>query len=149
LGEKSGNTDISDMALALIGLYGTKTNLKLEKLYPLSKLVQRVTGVPVSPFKPIVGDTTYVRETGSAVAQVMTFPPSVEGYAPELVGRERDVFLSKKSGKKSVEYALDKIGISFPSEKMDDLLTSVKEQGVKNKGIVPLDQFRELVAKVK
>jgi isopropylmalate/homocitrate/citramalate synthase len=149
LGEKSGNTDISDMALALAGLYGAKTNLKLDKLYPLSKLVQEATGIPVSPFKAVVGETVYVRETGSSVAQVMTYPPSVEGYAPELVGRERDIYLSKKSGKKSVEYALGKIGVSFPSEKMGDLLTEVKIQGVKNRGIVPLEQFRELVAKAK
>jgi isopropylmalate/homocitrate/citramalate synthase len=149
LGEKSGNSDISDMALALTGLYGVKTNLKLDKLYPLSKMVQKATGIPVSPFKPIVGEMVYVRETGSSVAQVMTFPPSVEGYAPELVGRERDIFLSKKSGKKSVEYALDKLGISFPNDKIGDLLTEVKKQGVKNNGIVPLDQFRELVTNFK
>jgi isopropylmalate/homocitrate/citramalate synthase len=76
---------------------------------------------------------------------VLTFPPAVEPYAPELVGRQREIYLSKKSGKKSVEWALGKIGATVPAEKMDDLLAAVKRQGIKNRGIVPLEQFRELV----
>ena len=147
LGEKSGNADIAEVALALTGLYGLKTNLKLDRLYPLSKLVQEVTKVPVSPLKAVVGETVYGRETGSTVAQVMTFPPSVEPYAPELVGRQREIHLSKKSGKKTVEYALGKIGASVAAEKMDELLAAVKRQGIKNRGIVSLEQFRELVSK--
>jgi len=145
LGEKSGNADMADMALSLAGLYGAKTNIKLDRLYPLSKLVQEVSRIPVSPLKAVVGETVYVRETGSAVAQVMVYPPSVEGYSPELVGRQRDIYLSKKSGKKSIEYALEKIGASVPEEKVGELLTAVKEQGVKNRGIVTLEQFRTLV----
>ena len=147
LGEKSGNADIADMALALTGLYGVQTNLKLDRLYPLSKLVQEVTRIPVSPLKAVVGETVYGRETGSTVAQVLTFPPSVEPYSPELVGRKREIYLGKKSGKKSVEWALSKIGASVAAEKMDDLLAAVKKQGIKNRGIVPLEQFRELVKK--
>jgi isopropylmalate/homocitrate/citramalate synthase len=145
LGEKSGNADVADIALALTGLYGVQTNLKLDRLYPLSKLVQEITRIPVSPLKAVVGETVYGRETGSTVAQVVTFPPSVEPYAPELVGRQREIYLSKKSGKKSVEWALTKIGASVPAEKMDDLLAAVKKQGIKNRGIVPLEQFRELL----
>jgi len=82
LGEKSGNADIADMALALTGLYGVKTNIKLDHLYPLSRLVQEVTRIPVSPLKSVVGDTVWVKETSSVVAQLMVYPPSVEGYAP-------------------------------------------------------------------
>ncbi len=149
LGEKSGNADIADMALALTGLYGVKTNIKLDHLYPLSKLVQEVTRIPVSPLKSVVGDTVWVKETGSVVAQLMVYPPSVEGYAPELVGRTRDIYLSKKSGKKSIEYALNQIGKTVPAEKVDGLLAEVKRRGAKNRGIVTLDEFRGLVQEVK
>ncbi len=149
LGEKSGNADIADMALALTGLYGVKTNIKLDHLYPLSKLVQEVTRIPVSPLKSVVGDTVWVKETGSVVAQLMIYPPAVEGYAPELVGRTRDIYLSKKSGKKSIEYALGQIGKTVPAEKIDNLLAEVKRRGAKNRGIVTLDEFRGLVEEVK
>ena len=149
LGEKCGNADIADMAIALTGLYGVKTNIKLDRLYPLSRLVEKITRVPVSPLKSVVGETAFVKETGSVVAQLMIYPPAVEGYAPEVVGRQRTIYLSKKSGKKSIEYALEQIGTTVASEKMDELLAEVKKRGVQNKGIVSQAEFRELVGRVK
>ena len=149
LGEKSGNADIADMALALTGLYGVKTNVKLDHLYPLSKMVAAVTKIPVSPLKSVVGDTVWVKETGSVVAQLMIYPPAVEGYAPEVVGRTRDIYLSKKSGKKSIEYALNQIGQTVAADKVDGLLAEVKRRGAKNRGVVTLDEFRGLVQEVK
>jgi len=148
LGEKSGNADMADMALALTGLYGVKTNIKLDHLYALSQLVAKVSKIPVSPLKSVVGDTVWVKETGSVVAQVMVYPPSVEGYSPDLVGRKREVYLSKKSGKKSIEYVLNQIGKTVPADKIDALLAEVKTLGAKNRGIVTLDEFRGLVKEV-
>ena len=145
LGEKSGNGDLAELAFALTGLYGIETNIKLDKLPALSKLVEEVTRVPVSPLKPVVGDTVFVKETGSVVAQLMVYPPSVEGYAPELVGREREIYLSKKSGKKSIEYALNQIGVSLSSEKADQLLAEVKKLGIKKSGAVTMPEFKQLV----
>ena len=97
LGEKSGNTDIADGKHS--SLYGIEMNLKLEKLYDLSKIVEEITKIPVSPMRPVVGDKVFTRESGLVVAQMLTYPPSVEGYAPEVVGRNREVSLGKKSGK--------------------------------------------------
>jgi isopropylmalate/homocitrate/citramalate synthase len=149
LGEKSGNADIADTALALMGLYGVKTNIKLDRLYPLSRMVAEITKVPVSPLKSVVGDTVFVKETGSVVAQLMVYPPSVEGYAPEVVGRQREVYLSKKSGKKSIEYVLNQIGATVPADQVDILLAEVKKRGAKNRGVVTVDEFRQLVSAVK
>jgi methanogen homocitrate synthase len=149
LGEKSGNADIAEMALALTGLYGVKTNVRLDRLYPLSKLVQEISRIPVSPLKSVVGDTVWVKETGSVVAQLMVYPPSVEGYAPELVDRKRDVYLSKKSGRKSIEYALGQIGTEVSAERLDDLLAEVKRLGAQKRGVVTLDEFKILVKEVR
>ena len=148
LGEKSGNGDLAELAFALTGLYGIETNIKLDKLRALSKLVEEVTRVPVSPLKPVVGDTVFVKETGSVVAQLMVYPPSVEGYAPELVGREREIYLSKKSGKKSIEYALNEIGVSLSSEKADELLAEVKKLGIKKSGVVTMPEFKQLIKQI-
>lgn len=145
LGEKSGNGDLAELAFALTGLYGIETNIKLDRLPALSKLVEEITRVPVSPLKPVVGDTVFVKETGSVVAQLMVYPPSVEGYAPELVGREREIYLSKKSGKKSIEYALNQLGVSISSEKADQLLAEVKKLGIKKSGAVTMPEFKQLL----
>jgi isopropylmalate/homocitrate/citramalate synthase len=144
LGEKTGNADIAELAIALYGLYGVETNLKLGELCSLSKLVQDITKVPVSPQKPMVGDMAFKRESGLVVAQLLSYPPSVEGYAPEVVGREREIVLGKKSGKKSIEYALERVGITLSPEKADELLAQVKQLGTDKKAAVAWDEFRKL-----
>lgn len=148
LGEKTGNADLAEVAIALHGLYGTEMSIKFKELYGLSQLVKDITKVPLSPLKPVVGETVFVRETGSVIAQLLSYPPSVEGYSPELVGRQREIVLSKKSGKKSVEYFLQQTGIVLPPEKVDVLLAEVKKLGIKKKGLVSRQEFEQLARSV-
>jgi len=145
LGEKSGNADLAELAIALHGLYNIETNINLEKLVGLSKLVEKLSGIPVSPMRPVVGDKVFTRESGLVIAQLMSYPPSVEGYAPEVVGRQREIVLGKKSGRKSIEYALQKLKIKVPEEKIDKILNKVKAASVKNKGLVNPEEFRGIV----
>ena len=144
LGEKSGNTDIAELAIALQGLYGIEMNLKLEKLYELSKLVEGISKIPVSQMRPVVGDKVFTRESGLVVAQMLTYPPSVEGYAPEVVGRKREVSLGKKSGKKSIEYALKKLNLDINDNKVDFLLDEVKKTSIEKGGTVSLEEFKTM-----
>ena len=147
LGEKTGNCDIAELAIALHGLYGIETNLKLDRLTAVSKMVEQASGVKVSAQKPVVGDLAFARESGLVVAQLLSYPPSVEGYDPAVVGREREIALGKKSGRKSVEYALEQIGVTgMNAEMMDTALAEVKRLGIAKKGQVSLDEFRTLVA---
>ena len=149
LGEKSGNTDIAELAIALQGLYGIEMNLKLEELHSLSKLVEEISQIPVSPMRPVVGDKVFTRESGLVVAQMLVYPPSVEGYAPEVVGRQREVSLGKKSGKKSIEYALGQVNVEIPNDKIDILLDEVKRLSTQNRGSVSLEEFKSMALKLK
>lgn len=144
LGEKTGNSDLAEVALALRGLYGVEMNIDFKELHALSKLVRDISHVPLSPLKPVVGDNVFIRESGSVVAQLLAYPPSVEGYPPELLGRKQEIVLSKKSGKKSVEYVLQEMGINLPPEKIEPLLSEVKKLGVQKKGLVNRDEFQRL-----
>lgn len=148
LGEKSGNADLAELALVLHGLYGVQTNIKLKKLRGLSKLVEKLTNVKVSTMKPVVGDMVFTRESGLVVAQMLEYPPSVEGYDPEIVGRKREVVLGKKSGKKSIEYVLGEIGVSVDNDKIDILLDRVKEMSIKKMGSVSVEEFKGILDQV-
>lgn len=148
LGEKSGNTDIAELAIALQGLYDIDMNLNLKELYGLSKLVEEISKVPVSPMRPVVGDMVFTRESGLVVAQMLAYPPSVEGYAPEVVGRHRDVSLGKKSGKKSIEYALQQLNIQTTEDKIEILLDEVKKLSTQKKGSVSMEEFKSMALKL-
>jgi isopropylmalate/homocitrate/citramalate synthase len=147
LGEKTGNADIAEIVFAA-KLYGIDVNIDKKKLYQAAKYVEKVSKVPISPLKPVVGDFVFKRESGVTAAQVISFPPSVEPYSPELLGREREVLLSKKSGKRSVEYKLEKMNVKATSEQVDEILKKVKDLGVKKKGLVNEDEFKGIIKEV-
>lgn len=147
LGEKTGNADIAETVIAA-RLYGIPVNIDLKKLYSASMLVQKISKISVSPLKPVVGENVFKRESGVTAAQLITFPPAVEGYSSELVGREREVLLSKKSGKRSVEYKLEKLNIKATATQVDEILGKVKELGLKKKGLVNDDEFQSIVKEV-
>src|SRR4030042_2674026 len=105
----------------------------MKNIYKSSKLVEKISKIPISPLKPVVGEFVFKRESGVTAAQVISYPPSVEPYSPELLGREREVLLSKKSGKSSVEYKLEKMNVKAKSEQVEEILTKVKELADKQK----------------
>lgn len=144
LGEKTGNADLAETVFAA-KLYGIDTNIDMKKIYQASKLVEKISKIPISPLKSVVGDFVFKRESGVTAAQVISYPPSVEPYSPELLGREREVLLSKKSGKRSVEFKLEQINVKATSEQVDGILAQVKNLGVQKKGILTEDEFKKIV----
>jgi isopropylmalate/homocitrate/citramalate synthase len=146
LGEKTGNADLAETVFAA-KLYGLETNVNMKKLYDAAKLVEKISKIPIWPLKPVVGDFVFKRESGVTAAQVITHPPAVEPYAPELLGREREVLLSKKSGKRSVEYKLEKMNMKASAEQLDEIVTAVKDLGVAKKGILTDQEFETIVNK--
>ncbi len=147
LGEKTGNADLAEVAIAT-KLYGIPIDIDLKKLYATAKLVEKITKIPLSPLKPVVGETVFKRESGVAVAQLVTFPPAVEGYSPELLGRKREILMGKKSGKKSVEYKLGKMNVKATPDQVEKVLEKVKALGIKKKGLVNDDELRNIVEEV-
>lgn len=144
LGEKTGNADLAEIAIAA-KLYGIPVNIDMKKLYKASKFVEKISKIPISPLKPVVGENVFKRESGVAVAQLISFPPSVEGYSPDVLGREREILLSKKSGKRSIEYKLEKLNVKATPTQVDEILRRVKELGIKKKGLVNDDEFRSIL----
>ena len=101
MGERAGNADLVEVALALEALYGIPTRLELDQARELSQLVQRLAGTPLPPWKAVTGDNLFTRESGAVAAQFHD-PPAIEPYASELVGANRGVVLGKKSGLDSI-----------------------------------------------
>jgi len=147
LGEKTGNADLAETAIAA-KLYGLEVDIDMKKLQKAAKLLEKLTRIPLSPLKPVVGENVFKRESGVTVAQLINYPPAVEGYSPEILGRDREILLSKKSGKKSIEYKLGQLQLEATSEQIDGILAAVKDLGVKKKGHVNDDEFKEIVAKI-
>jgi len=147
LGEKTGNTDIAEAALAA-KLYGIGTDIDLKKLRSLAKRVQKISRIQLSPLKPVVGENVFKKESGVAVAQLVKYPPAVEGYAPEVVGGNREILLGKRSGKASIKWMLQNINIEASSDQVEEILALVKNYGMQKRGVVETSEFRDIVERV-
>ncbi|MFQ5967432.1 MAG: LeuA family protein [Acidimicrobiia bacterium] len=145
MGERAGNTNLGEFALALEALYHGATNLRFEKLNETAKLVQRLSGYDLEPWKPVTGENLFRRESG-AVASQFHDPPAIEPYSSELVKAQRAIVLGKKSGLDSIKIKLDEMGLEVPEDRQPDLLTAVKELGSAEQRLVSDEEFRELVA---
>ena len=144
MGERAGNANLPEIALALRGLYGIETNLRLDRARAFSEQLREVSGYEVEPFKPLVGDNLFRRESG-AVASQFHDPPAIEPYSSELVSAKRSIVLGKKSGIDSIRIKAEELGLDLSDDEQRDLLVRVKELGTRKRGLVTDDEFRELV----
>ena len=56
-----------EVAMALTILYGMDLGIRLDRLTELSQLVQKISGIPSQPYKPIVGENIFVHNTDSHI----------------------------------------------------------------------------------
>jgi isopropylmalate/homocitrate/citramalate synthase len=144
MGERAGNADLLEVALALEALYGIETRLDLRQARTLSRLVQERAETPLAPWKAVTGDNLFVRESGAVAAQFHD-PAAIEPYASELVGAQRGVVLGKKSGLDSIRIAAERLGLDVADERRAELLAAVKRLGTEKRGLVTDEEFRALV----
>ena len=145
MGERAGNANLGEVALTLDALYGIRTNLRFERLRDVSARVQELSGYALEPWKPVVGETLFRRESG-AVASQFHDPPSIEPYAAALVGADRSLVLGKKSGLDSIRIKAEELGLDVPEERRAELLAEVKRLGAEKRRLVTDDEFRQLLA---
>ena len=149
LGERTGNAALEELIVALHVLYGYDTHYKLDKLPELGELVRRLSNLPIAVNKPILGSRNFTRESGIGVDLVVKQPLAMFGTHPALTGRAGDVVLGKKSGKASITYTLERMGISGTSdEAVNEMLQMVKERSIEKRGLVTEDEFREIADRV-
>jgi isopropylmalate/homocitrate/citramalate synthase len=143
MGERAGNADLGEVALALRALYGVESNLRLERIRDVSERVRQLSGYSLDPWKPVTGETLFRRESG-AVASQFHDPQSIEPYSSELVRAERGVVLGKKSGLDSIRIKAEELGLDVPEDRRAEVLARVKALGARKRGLVTDEEFREL-----
>jgi isopropylmalate/homocitrate/citramalate synthase len=147
MGERAGNADLLEVALALEALYGMPTHLRLQQARALAQLVQDRSGYALAPWKPVTGENLFRRESGAVAAQFHD-PPAIEPYASSLVGAERGLVLGKKSGLDSIRIKAEELGLDVPEGARAELLAKVKARAAKKQGLVSDSEFRTLARQV-
>jgi methanogen homocitrate synthase len=148
MGERTGNAALEELIVALHVLYGYETHYKLDKLPELGELVRTLSGLPIAVNKPILGSRNFTRESGIGVNLVVKEPLAMFGTHPSLTGRSGDIVLGKKSGKASITYTLERMGLTADDEAVAEMLKMVKDASIAKRGLVTDDEFRAIADKV-
>jgi isopropylmalate/homocitrate/citramalate synthase len=149
IGERSGNTPMEDVVMALKTMYGVDCGIDTTKLTPLANLVQRLTGVAVPSNKAIVGSGLYQIESGIIASW---FKNCGEKNATELfpirwsaVGQPpAEIVMGKGSGIDSVNAWLRDVGMQVSEEDAMKVLQATKLHSLKNKKMLTHAEFRDL-----
>jgi len=149
LGERTGNAALEELMISLDLLYGYETGYDFAKLPELGALLSQCANVPIARNKPLLGDGNFTRESGIGIQYVMHDPLVMFGTHPAFTGREGEVVLGKKSGKASVEYKLNQLGLGEANDEQNAaILDKVKQAGIKKRDILSDAEFKEIASSV-
>lgn len=150
LGERAGNVPMEETALALQTMYGVDTGLKLDKLYSLAKLVEKLSGHKVASNRPVVGDQLFQIESGIIASWWMNCgennPTELFPFHWDVVGQPAPkVVIGKGSGIDSIKMRLRAMGIQFTEEEAMQVVMAVKEHSLKTKSLLTDEEFKTVL----
>ena len=148
MGERAGNADIAEVALALQCLYDVPAELKLEKIREVSEFVRRAGKYEIEGWKPLIGNNLFLRESG-AVASQFHIPEAIEPYSAELVGARRGIVLGKKSGLDSVRLKAEELGLELPEAQRAAVLQAVKRAAIAKGSLISDEEFLAIAGQIR
>ena len=133
LGERAGNAALEEVLMALIYVYGYKTDIDTRKFKEVSEYVSRASGRFLPKWKAIVGENTFVHETGIHADGAIKNPMNYEAYDPAVVGLERQIVIGKHSGKAAIVNKFKEYDIKLSDDEAKDILNLVRATTVRVK----------------
>lgn len=139
LGERTGNCSLEEFVMALKVAYGIDLGLDTTRLYSLSNLVGRLTGVKMPVNKPIVGDNAFAHESGIHVHGILNNSSTYEPISPEMVGHSRRIVLGKHTGANALKSKLKEYHIDLDEKQFCKVFDEIKSLGDSGKCITDDD----------
>ncbi len=143
IGERAGNTSLEEVVMALHtrkNYLPYFTDINTKEIYPSSRLLAMITGIPVQPNKAIVGANAFAHEAGIHQDGVLKNKTTYEIIEPATVGLESNrLIMGKHSGRHAFTDRLRKLGFELSQGDIDGLFTKFKDLADKRKEIVDED----------
>lgn len=128
LGDRTGNCCLDEVIIALTAFYDYDFGLRTEKLYSLSKLVEKFSHIPLPFGKSLVGDNAFVHRHDDDVKSSLEVPSSTVPIEPGLVGNKRRIVLGGEyTGPFVVKAKAKELGMDLNDEKLSKVLKSVRD----------------------
>jgi 2-isopropylmalate synthase len=140
IGERAGNTSLEECVMAIRtrpDVYaGFEVGIHGHEIYPASRLLSSITGVPVQPNKAIVGANAFAHEAGIHQDGVLKAAITYEIMTPQSIGRAtNELVLGKHSGRHAFRDRLRELGFEVEGEEFERAFRQFKDLADKKKTI--------------
>jgi len=143
IGERAGNASLEEVAVALAvrkNSFGVSTGIRLEHLFPTSRMLTEITGAQVAPNKAVVGANAFAHEAGIHQDGIIKNPETYEIISPEMVGvPARSLVLGKHSGRNAVRMSLRDLGYEANDAELAEIYGRVTALADQSKQVRPRD----------
>src|SRR5438034_11230448 len=139
IGERAGNASLEEIAVALAvrkESFGVTTNIKLEYLFPASRMLTEITGAQVAPNKAVVGANAFAHEAGIHQDGIIKNPSTYEIISPETVGvPSRSLVMGKHSGRNALRVSLRDLGFEATDAELAEIYRRVTALADESKAV--------------
>ncbi len=140
IGERAGNTAMEEVVMALKtrpdAFEGLDTRVNTTEIYPTSRLLSSIIGVPVQPNKAIVGDNAFAHEAGIHQHGVLENALTYEIMTPQSIGRaSNELVLGKHSGRHAFKDRLLELGYELGDDEFQRAFKQFKDLADRKKVI--------------
>jgi 2-isopropylmalate synthase len=143
IGERAGNAALEEVVVALAvrkESFGVTTGIRLEELFPASRMLSEITGAQVAPNKAIVGANAFAHEAGIHQDGIIKNPLTYEIISPQSVGvPARSLVLGKHSGRNALRTALHDLGYEPNDSELAEVYRRVTALADQSKTVRPRD----------
>ena len=111
IGERTGIPPLAEVAVALVHLYKSDNDFRLDMLQDMSRTIAEYTSMPTPESKPVVGSSAYKHKAGTHLAAVLRNPAAYEPIPPREVGNARRAVFGELAGKTGASYLMSLLGL--------------------------------------
>jgi 2-isopropylmalate synthase len=143
LGERAGNASLEEIAMALKvrkDIFNFDTDINTEEIYRTSKLVSRLTGIPVQPNKAIVGANAFAHASGIHQDAILKKESTFGIMTPKSIGIPgHELVLTSRSGRHALKHRLEQLGYKIKDKEINDIYVKFLEIADKKKEVFDED----------
>ena len=143
IGERAGNASLEEVVVALAvrkESFGVTTGIRLEHLFPTSRMLSEITGAAVAPNKAVVGANAFAHEAGIHQDGIIKNPLTYEIISPQSVGvPARLLVLGKHSGRNALRSNLHDLGYQPSETELAEVYRRITELADDSKEVRPRD----------
>lgn len=143
IGERAGNCSMEEVVMALRtrrDFYRADTNINTREIIRSSRLITKITGLPVQPNKAIVGANAFAHEAGIHQDGLLKDKTTYEIISPESIGLlSAKLVLGKHSGRHAFKSRLNELGYDLSDEEIESAFEKFKRLADQKKDIFDED----------